>query len=210
MVATSTIISLSMLVISLVTGAFFYYVISVQTTKEKKEDLETVSSFFINFIILIWVGKITLNLSLFIEDPIAILAYPSQSDAFYFAFFASIFLYGYKFYKNELVVRRFVYVIVSIFIFSSFIYEFIDLVWQENTYTWRYLSLLFFLLVIYSLMSNQWSYRLISSVIIMLWGSGQIVLSLTQPFTTVFGYLISVWFICLIILIGIFLLLNKE
>lgn len=207
MAATSVLISVTMLVISFIIGVFVYFITDYHVIKDKKKNIEDVFSFFVNFIIFIWVGKIIWNLELFISDPLAVLAYPSFSGAFYIAFILSSILVVWKLKKGVITFEPFVHTLITVFIFSSFIYEFIELVWQDNLYTWRYLALLFALSMLYLIFSNRISYNLMSGLVILLWGLGQAILSITLPFTTVFGYLLDTWFFIVMSLVGMIILI---
>ncbi|SEP60545.1 hypothetical protein [Piscibacillus halophilus] len=203
MAATSVLISVATLIVSFIMGAFVFFITDQQTVKEKKKNMEDVFSFFVNFIIFIWVGKIIWNLDLFMSDPLAVLAYPSFSGAFYIAVILSALLMTWKFRNGSIQFESFMYTLVVIFILSSFFYEFIDLVWHDNSYTWRYLSLLFGLSLLYIIFSNRTSYNIMSGLALFIYGLVQSMLSIILPFTTVFGYLIDFWFFILISLLGI-------
>src|SRR5699024_9944880 len=82
---TSVYLSIGMIIISWFLGLFSYSLINHVSQEEKKANLEELGSQFINFIFLIWIGKIVFNFTSFIKSPTVILAYPSNSTAFYFA-----------------------------------------------------------------------------------------------------------------------------
>src|SRR5690625_1095176 len=94
--ATFKLKAVGIIVISFIVGFAFFYITSPLQKELKKAQLEEMFSQLVNFIIFIWVGKIILNFSIFIDDPLAILAYPSNSEAFYLAVLFSAILLFYK------------------------------------------------------------------------------------------------------------------
>src|SRR5690625_2609412 len=85
MASAQVLLSIAIIIISFVIGFIFFYIISPLSKEEKRKHIEELVSLLINFIIFIWVGKIIMNLAIFISDPLAVLAYPSDSSAFYIA-----------------------------------------------------------------------------------------------------------------------------
>ncbi|RPF55901.1 hypothetical protein [Aquisalibacillus elongatus] len=206
MSATSAVISVAILVASFILAMASFYIISDETKQTKKTYIEEVLSFVTNFIILIWIGKIVFNVSTFIKDPIVVLAYPSHSSAFYFAFVISLLLVVRKVIQKKVQLALFSYTTIGIVLLASFFYEFMDLVWQDNTYGWRYLTLLVTLTIIFVVLNTYLSKQLLSGLILIIWGTGQWLLAMTLPFTTVFGYLISPWFFVVLMIIGVVLM----
>src|SRR5690625_3616935 len=74
---------------SFIAGFIFFYLMSALSKAKKKQQAEEVTSLLINFVIYIWIGKILLNFLTFIKDPLAVLAYPSNSHAFYISYWKS-------------------------------------------------------------------------------------------------------------------------
>ncbi|MFD2638415.1 hypothetical protein [Piscibacillus salipiscarius] len=210
MAATSVLISVGTLVVSFIVGIITYFLTSQESIDVRKKNIEEVSSFIVNVIIFIWIGKILLNINLFIQDPLAVLAYPSYSSAFYIGLIGAVLVFVRRMKKGLVDLAPFLNSLMVIFIFTSFTYEFVDYVWNDNLYTWRYLTLLFGITMIYIMISNKVSYYLTSGLLMVLWGLGQTILSILLPFTTVFGYLISIWFFIIISIIGIVLLLTRK
>src|SRR5690625_1193530 len=76
---------IAIIVMIFIIGLMFFYLTRPLSHVEIKQQIEEVISLLINFVIFIWIGKIVFRFSIFIEDPLAILAYPSDSSAFYVA-----------------------------------------------------------------------------------------------------------------------------
>ena len=132
MVVTSKLISIGILALSITAGFISFYIMSDLPKPQKKKQIEELTSLIINIIIFTWLGKIILNFSLFMEDPLAILAYPSNSDAFYLAILFSFILLVFKSKRSQMDGSAFTESFLTVFLTSSLIYEFIQLVWNDN------------------------------------------------------------------------------
>src|SRR5699024_1549952 len=117
--------------------------------------LEKILSYLINFVIFIWVGKIVVNINIFIQDPLAILAYPSDANAFYIA---SVLIGCNVLYnivrKNQSGIAIW-NTFVPIFLVASFFYEFVQYVFFEDRQAWMALTFLMILLVTYVLLIEK-------------------------------------------------------
>ncbi|RKQ30807.1 hypothetical protein D8M06_15410 [Oceanobacillus halophilus] len=202
MAATSKILAVGIMVFSFIIGLITFYMMSDLSKKEKKEQVEEIISQLINFVIFIWIGKIILNISIFIEDPLAILAYPSDSRAFYFSVLLSGFVLFYKYKKKQMDIVTFIHSFIHVFLVASFLYEFIQFVWNDNAFSFGNMVVIVILMVIFLFMQGYVSNYMAFFTILVLWSIGMFLLSLIQPYITVFGYMIDVWFV------GVFLLIN--
>src|SRR5699024_11633921 len=81
-VITEKLISAVILGVSVVFGSIIYFMMNSSSKSEKKGTLEELLSQFINLMIFIYIIKIILNLDIFLADPMAVLAYPSDSTVF--------------------------------------------------------------------------------------------------------------------------------
>lgn len=72
-------------IIGLFGGALFLYLTSPLDQEKKKIHMNKMVDGFLYLMIFIIVAKIILNMPLFFEDPVAVLAYPSNSTALYLA-----------------------------------------------------------------------------------------------------------------------------
>src|SRR5690625_1979708 len=123
--ATFKLKAVGIIVISFIVGFAFFYITSPLQKELKKAQLEEMFSQLVNFIIFIWVGKIIWNFSIFINDPLAILAYPSNSDAFYIAILLSAILLFYKNWKKKLNVILLITYFLPVFLLVFFLFVFI-------------------------------------------------------------------------------------
>lgn len=169
--------------------------------------MEEIISLLINFVIFIWVGKVLLNLAVFVKDPLAILAYPSNSHAFYVAAFILILNVGYKAKRKKIDTIPLLASFVPVFLGASFVYEFIEIMWNENTLAWGHLLLLMVFIFIYVFVHARISPRVATGGFFVGWSLGQLLLTFILPFTTLFGYMMARWFLIAIFVMS-FALLN--
>lgn len=192
--------SVAAIVASFIIGFLIFYIISPLEKKEKKHLLEEILSLLINFIIYIWVGKVISNVSTFIQDPLAVLAYPSNSSAFYIALFFTVIHVGYKVKRSQMQIVPILYSFMTIFLAASFIYESIQMIVFDEQSSWIYLALLLVLMIVWISLDGRVSMRNVAFVLLITWTVGKMLLSFFLPFTTVFGYMVSsVFFIILLI-----------
>lgn len=202
-------IPIAIILVSFLIGIVFYYVISQQSKVEKKAQIDKVTSYLINFVLFIWVGKIIGHISLFVTDPIAVLARPSDAFALYIAMILITVNVIYDTMKRKVRPGELLYVFIPIFISASFVYEFIKIALLNNTNTWGYLTLLFILLIGVVSLYGKMEDDLFIILMIFLWILGQFVLSYTSLYIVIYSYLISrlflvVIFIGLLIRIGLY------
>src|SRR5690625_5171379 len=72
-------------IISFLAGFAFYYFTNQKGKAEKRKMIDQFLSLIINFIIYIWLGKIIVHILLVFKDPLAVLAYPSDSKVLFVA-----------------------------------------------------------------------------------------------------------------------------
>src|SRR5699024_10986539 len=85
MASTTIMKSIGILIASFIFGMVLLYIVFTGTKEKRKQQLDIILSYTIQFVLYIWLGKIIASLDLFIQDPIAVLAYPGDSTAFYLA-----------------------------------------------------------------------------------------------------------------------------
>lgn len=203
--------SVATIVISFLIGFLFFYMVSPLKRGNKKQLLEEVISLLINFVIYIWIGKILWNISTFIQDPLAVLAYPSNSNAFYIAFILISIHIGYKIKRDQLQLGLLLYSFVPIFISASFMYEFIQMIIFDDGGSWIYLGVLMVLIIVWMFLDGRVSNRTTILILILGWTIGKLILTLTLPYSTIFGYMLTpLFFIILLMLLCIASLIKKT
>lgn len=194
-------LSMGMIIISWFIGFLIYYLISSSPKKDTKVHIEELISQFINFILLMWIGKIILNFSSFIKAPLVILAYPSNSAAFYFAILLITINIVYKAKRKDLEVLGLVDAFIYVFLSASFVYEFIQIVFNNNTYSFGYFILLAVLFMFFLFIRNRVATDQSVVIILASWSVSALGLALTKPLMMVFGYTIKPWFIVVFFLV---------
>ncbi|MGM8363897.1 hypothetical protein ACLIBG_00315 [Virgibacillus sp. W0181] len=196
MAATAVLMSIGILIASFLISYVFYYFTSSLPKHVKKKQLEEITSLLINFVIYTWVGKIVANLGIFMQDPLSVLAYPSNSTAFYIACVLIIINIIYKMKRHSFDVIALLLAFTPIFFISSFIYEFLQMVLEHSSIMLPYLSLLF-VLVMLVLMERFQEERNVY-ILLLVWSIAQFILSLVMPYTSVYGFMIDPWFFIII------------
>ncbi|MEJ8766357.1 hypothetical protein WKU33_10915 [Oceanobacillus sp. HCA-5259] len=176
----------------------------------KKIHIEQMVSELINVVIFIWIGKILTNLKLFIQDPLAVLAYPSDSQAFYLAILISGIILFINVKRGKINAVPFMKSFIPVILVASFSYEFIYLVWLQTGGTIGYFILITLLLILYYIVHDQLPDKLLFIMLLVVWSVGVFILYSIQPFVTVFGYIIAPWFVWLFFTINIVIILRKR
>jgi len=202
--------SIAIMVLSLIMGFLSFYLLSNLPKKTKKIYMEELMSQLTNFVIFIWVSKIILNFLVFIKDPLAILAYPSDSKALYLAVLFTIVTTAVKAKRKKIDIAPFFTAFIYLFLTTSFVYEFIQVVWNKNTYFINYLGLLAVLIVALVFMRDRIAGDRLSIIIFISWTVGTLILALTMSIMMIVGYTISPWFLVLILLFTLLMIVIKK
>lgn len=111
---------LVVLIGSFIVGFLFFWFMSPTQKWNKKKWIEEASNLLVVFVITLWIGKIFTNLHSFISDPISILAYPSDSKAFYIAVLLTVIFESYRKTKRDKQVIDLLYTFLNIFFHRIF------------------------------------------------------------------------------------------
>lgn len=210
MARIQVLISIGVLSLSFVFGIIFFWLISPLGMKQKKLIVNQILSMLINFILYIWVGKIIMNLSLFLRDPIAVLAYPSDSKAFYFACLWMLITLLLQKEKWKTTRGWLALGGIPIFFGATYFYEFIQLIYFDHLLSINYLAFMTLLIFFYVFIGQKMKESL-HTIWVYIWLFGQLFLFLINPYITIFQYIISPFFIGFIILgLGVFQLYIKP
>lgn len=206
MVITNVMLAAGQLVISFTISFMIFFIYSDEPKEKKKKLIQEAMSQLINFIIFIWLIKIILNFSLFIKAPLTILAYPSDSYTFYFAFLLNSIIFIYFNRKNKSDSTDFTEAFTIIFLIASIIYELIQFISVNNNSSFGYLLLLSVILLIFLILQERFKAKLLLIVISFLWSGGMLALLNIYPVITVFDYIIRPWFLPLFFIMSTLLL----
>jgi len=210
MATLAVLTSIGIIVGSFIGAFLFYYIVSPQSSREKRKMIEQITSILINFVIFIWIGKICVHIHLFIRDPLAVLAYPSNTASFYVACLFIVIYLIYKVKRHHFHIWSLIYTFVPIFLVASFIYHFAQIVWMDHTFAWVEFVLLTFLLLGYLLVYRHVTKTLQTFILLFTWNIGKIVIAFLLPYTTIFGYTVSITFLFILLIFNIFLFIYDQ
>lgn len=211
MVESTQLISISITITSIFGGILSFYMMSDLPKEQRKSHIEEITSQLINFVLFIWAGKIILNFPVFITDPMAILVYPSDSSAFYLAVLFSSLLLIYKSQRCQMNVVLLIQSFIFVFLIASFLYEFMQYSWYDNTYSFGYMVLLGILLILFLTAQGRIGNHTLISALLIGWSLGIYIITTIQPFVTVFGYMMTPWFVGLFFAVNFtHLILNQR
>ncbi|RYG73107.1 hypothetical protein EU245_07750 [Lentibacillus lipolyticus] len=199
-----------LIVASIAGGLLFNHLTGPTQKEDKKAEWEVITSLLINFILFVWVGKVIMNLPLFITDPLAVLAYPSASPAFFTAVCLTAANIAYRVKRNTLKTETFTAVFLPVFLGTAFTYEFLDFVLRNNLIALGQEGLLLLLMVVFILFQEKLPPVKMTCILFAGWSLGQLILSFTLPYTSLFGYMMSEWFFVLVFVTSIIVLFYNR
>lgn len=210
MAATAILIQITIIMASFIGGVVIYYVMSTDPKEQKKKQIEDVLSLSINFVIYIWIGKIIVNIKKFLGDPLAILAYPSNSYAFYIATLFIIMNVLYRKYRHHEQIEFIMQAFLMIFLNATFLYELMHVILLNQPYNKIYLFFITGLTVVYLALYGKLTRSIQVYVFGILLLLGQCMLTLVTTIT-IFGYrLVPSYFISLLIIVVITLTTKRK
>ncbi|WP_411954234.1 hypothetical protein ACKXGF_13605 [Alkalibacillus sp. S2W] len=206
MATTAAIIDILMLLGSWLVGLIVYRLFAAQRVAK----LEDIAGVVLNIILLTWVGKVVFQLPLFLQDPIAVLAYPSSANALYFGIFIAFILLTRKAYKESIDLNKQLYGFVYSLLFASFSYNTTDLIVFENTFAIYNLIILAVVVITLIIVDQHLKPGLLSGLLISLWSAGHLIMQFWAPFTTTFSFLLAPWFVAVVLIAGISLIIHTT
>lgn len=202
--------SIILLVISFLAGLGYFYIQSEQSKAIRKKQLEATSSILINIVIYIWLGKVIANLPKFIDDPLAILAYPSNSTAFYIASILGLINIMINVRKKKVLLNTYIIAFIPVFIGASLIFEFVNYINSGTINNLTYFILLVVLVSLQLLMYKKTSIIKLNLIIVLIWAFVKLLYSIIFSYTTIFNYMIHPLYFIIIILITIYYMKMKK
>lgn len=190
------------LIFSFIIGLITFYMVEAGPKKVKKQQMEEVISMVIQFIIYVWAGKIIVNVTTFMSDPLAVLAHPGDSKAFYVATILTLLHLAYKVKKGTMDVPVFINTFVPILLFTSFMYEFLQIITGETKFH-LYFIWVMLLAVGYIGLDNREQKSFLAYYLLMTWLGGVLVLSLSKGYLTMFGFLLPSYYFFFSLLLSI-------
>ncbi|MGM0898543.1 MAG: hypothetical protein ACQEV0_11620 [Bacillota bacterium] len=194
-------------VFSILFGGAVFYIMSDSVKALKKKRAGEAFSQIINFVLFIWLSKVLLNLPLLFSDPLAMLAYPSDSAAFYLAalFSSALLLYGVN--SGQIIDWQLAHTLLHVLLPASFFYEFARLAWFDDVGAFGNLIVYTVLLALFIGLHDRVSAGIASSALISVWAVGMLLISWLQSYPSLFGYVMAPWFVIIVFAAGHFLIL---
>src|SRR5699024_8593289 len=208
MPSISVIKSIGLLIVSFLVGIGYFFIQSEQTKELRKKQFEVTSSLIINIVIYIWIGKVLVHIPEFFSDPLAILAYPSNSNAFYEASVLGLINIIINVTRKKVAVSSYIIAFIPIFIGASLLFEFILYI-HNGTINNLTNLLLLILFVGIQLICNKQPIVKLNLIIAIILSTVQLGLSLIYNYTTIFNYLIHPIYFVIIIILAIYCLIKK-
>lgn len=206
----TAVIPMLLKIFSIGLGAAVFYLVSDLSKEQKKKRAEEALSQIVNFVLFIWLSKILLNLPLLLSDPLAVLAYPSGSQAFYLAiFFSAAFLF-YGLESRQIKGWPLIQTLLYILLPAIFFYEFAQLTWYDDSYVIGNLILYALLLVLFLLLNDRVSPYATGAVLLSMWTAGMFLISSIQSYSSIFGYGMATWFVITLFVAGHLLILISS
>src|SRR5699024_10323313 len=150
------------------------------------------------------------NFSIFITDPLAILSYPSDANAFYIAILCSAITIVTLLKRRKLSMALFMHAFIYIFVIASFVYELIHIVWNDYTYQIGYFTLITLLIIALISLSDNVPLYWLNIGMILAWTIGSFGLIMNLPIVMVFGYTMMPGFFIFITMITLFLIMYQN
>lgn len=208
--STSALTSMLVYILSIALGVIVFYIVSNWAKEQKIKQAGEVISQIINFVLFMWLSKVILNLPLLFRDPLALLAYPSNSKAFYLAilFSAAVLLYGVN--SGRIKGQTFIRTLWHILLPAAFFYEFAQLAWFGDAYAFGNLILYAVLLGLFFGVNDRLSFSAFSAVLLSVWTGGMLLNASLGLFPSTFGYTMEPWFIIFFLTATQFLILLTK
>lgn len=189
MPSTTILLAVGIYVLSFIVGIVFFYVMSHDEKATKKKLIDDALSMLISFIIFVWIGKGIVHFQLLFKDPLAVLAYPSDSRMFYIATVLLFINYLYLYLRGKIDLVRLLQAVLPVLLAASFTYEFLEIIVYHYERNWLYFIALIVLLFIYIFWRQRHDF-----IIFIIWLVVQFLLASLFSYTLLFGYMLSAWY----------------
>ena len=196
------------LIISFLLAVLFFRFTSPHSKNVQKALNNYIESLVLTLVVSIFIAKIILHFPLFTEDPMAVLAHPSDANVFYIAFLFTILFGTWKWRKIELDVGDVLLAFIQIFAVAAFVYELAQLLW-ENKVNIMYITVLVLMVILSYLFHRKMSSLLSASILLLIWGSTQLILPIFTE-TSLFQYTVAPAFYSVIFLVGFTLFMLSK
>lgn len=199
---TNAIVPMLLNISSIVSGIAVFYIVSDLAKEHKRKRTAQAFSQIINFILFVWLAKILLNLPLLFSDPLAMLAYPSDSGAFHLAIFFSAAFISYTIWNDRTEGWPLLQTLLYILLPAAFFYEFAQLAVYDDSYAYGNMGVYAALLALFLVLDGKVSPYSIGGVLLSVWTAGMFLIFLFQSYASAFGYGMEPWFLIIFFTAG--------
>lgn len=209
MASTTIMVSIAILIVSTAGAMGLYYISFNISKKEKKQHLEIVTSYGIQFVIYMWIGKVLVSLPKAIADPLSVLAYPGDSWAFYTATFLTLLHLLIQSKRQKVQPKQLFQGFVPIFFFASFIYEFIQISVEGTPLNVYFLGITAITLVMMFVYQTK-EMAAVGSWLMIVWAAGSSLLGFIEGYVVIFDYVLQPWYFIALTLLFIGVLVDTQ
>lgn len=209
MASTTIMVSIAILIVSTAGAMGLYYISFNISKKEKKQHLEIVTSYGIQFVIYMWIGKVLVSLPKAIADPLSVLAYPGDSWAFYTATFLTLLHLLIQSKRQKVQPKQLFQGFVPIFFFASFIYEFIQISVEGTPLNVYFLGITAITLVMMFVYQTK-EMAAVGSWLMIVWAAGSSLLGFIEGYVVIFDYVLQSWYFIALTFLFIGVLVDTQ
>ncbi|WP_070121318.1 hypothetical protein [Bacillus marinisedimentorum] len=185
--------------VGIIGGAFFFRMFSGMPDDDRKRLLETVSGLAATFVIVFLFGKIVIQFPLFIEEPRAVLSYPSGRKSFYLASAAVALQAAYLIKQKQAGSRELFEAGLQILLPALLIHKFLSIVYiYSGVSSADLVEFGFLLVIILYLTFKEVSFRRLAGVWVA-WLGMKLAVSYFSPLLTVMGVLVDRWYLFILL-----------
>lgn len=195
--------------LALLLGSIFYWFLSPFKQEDKKAHLNRVVDGLIVFMITTFLGKILFHLTLFFTDPLAVLAYPSDSRAFYIASVVTFFMIYRQVKRGKVDLAPFVDSLIRYLLISQFIWLFISLIATNYYVSIFHLTFYAILLICIVLIQPEAAFYWFVPSILIVYGFGLGLLTFVIS-TPLFGFYVHASYYFFIGILGVLALVQSS
>lgn len=191
-------------------SALLYYLQSEQSKKVKKQVVDDILGHIIRLVLIMWAIKIVRHFSLFLTDPLAILAYPSDTNTFYLALvFVLVIAWLEGRWKKKDVFSLLPPFFYMLFI-TLFIYESYVLFIQQSLYSFPYYLVLASILISYLIVPQKRTIWNQTWWAVSIWTLGSLVIFPVQPLVTIVQFRMTPIFALLLFMSMSYIYMKQE
>ncbi|KGX84960.1 hypothetical protein [Pontibacillus litoralis] len=187
--------SLAIFIGSIVTALLIFFIISPFSKQETKKYINETITLLMTYIVFTWIGKVIMNLNRFVTDPLSVLAFPSDHQAFYLATLCTL-IYSLIRYRNSMNAMKVAISFLYVCVIGSFLYHFTNILLQQQPHPVHIgeVVLYGFLFTVVLSFQPRLTYRNTLITFLLAVGLGNLFIHMIGKQSFLFLYVIDVWF----------------